>query len=99
MLESLSKLLDAGASCYFVNSKKTAAALRFLLVGCGTGKPHHTPDRFDLALIALGACQPRSFMKEQHVNPAEAVQIHQDLKAKRSVGVHWGTLNLTDEPV
>ena len=38
-------------------------------------------------------------MKEQQVNPAEAVQIYQDLKAKSSVGVHWGTSNLTDEPL
>ena len=52
---------------------------------------------FDLALIAVGAYEPRWFMKEQHINPLEAVQIHQDLKAKRSVGVHWGTFNLTDE--
>ncbi len=61
-----------------------------------------TPARgggFDLALIAVGAYEPRWFMKEQHVNPAEAVQIHQDLKAKRSVGVHWGTFSLTDEPL
>ena len=36
-------------------------------------------------------------MKDQHINPAEAVQIHQDLKAKRSVGVHWGTFSMTDE--
>ena len=57
------------------------------------------PEGFDLALIAIGACQPRWFMKEQHVNPAEAVQIHQDPKAKRSVGVHWGTFNLNDEPL
>ena len=56
-------------------------------------------ESFDLALIAVGACQPRWFMKEQHVNPAEAVQILQDLKAKLSAGVHCGTFSLTDEPL
>ncbi|MES2402113.1 MAG: MBL fold metallo-hydrolase [Pseudomonadota bacterium] len=52
---------------------------------------------FDLALIAVGAYEPRWFMSTQHVNPAEAVQAHKDLGAKRSVGVHWGTFELTDE--
>ena len=52
---------------------------------------------FDLALIAVGAYEPVWFMHGQHVNPAEAVQVHRDLGAKRSMGVHWGTFNLTDE--
>ena len=52
---------------------------------------------FDLALIPVGAYEPRWFMKSQHVDPAEAVQIHVDVTAARSVGVHWGTFQLTDE--
>jgi N-acyl-phosphatidylethanolamine-hydrolysing phospholipase D len=52
---------------------------------------------FDIALIAVGAYEPRWFMRSQHVNPAEAVQIHLDVHAKRSVGIHWGTFELTDE--
>lgn len=55
------------------------------------------PGGFDLALIPVGGYEPRWFMKEQHINPAEAVQVHKDLGARRSVGVHWGTFNLTDE--
>ncbi len=52
---------------------------------------------FDIALIPIGAYEPRWFMAEQHVNPAEAVRIHQDLRAKRSMGIHWGSFQLTDE--
>lgn len=54
---------------------------------------------FDIALIAVGACLPRWFMKEQHVDLHEAVQIHLDLGAKCSVGVHWGTFALGDDPL
>lgn len=80
---------DTGYSQDFVDTQKRFADRQTAAKGGG----------FDLALIAVGAYEPRWFMKDQHVNPAEAVQIHHDLRAKRSVGVHWGTFNLTDEPL
>ncbi len=38
-------------------------------------------------------------MRNQHVNEEEAVQIHIDVKSKLSMGVHWGTFRLCDDPI
>ena len=53
---------------------------------------------FDLSAIPVGAYEPRWFMKEQHVNPSEAVDIHRAVNSRFSIGMHWGTFQLTDEP-
>jgi N-acyl-phosphatidylethanolamine-hydrolysing phospholipase D len=53
---------------------------------------------FDLAAIPIGAYAPRWFMQIMHLDPAEAVRVHQDVNARRSVAIHWGTFaGLTDE--
>ncbi len=51
----------------------------------------------DIALLPIGAYEPRWFMSDAHMNPAEAVACHRALRARRSVGMHWGAFQLTDE--
>src|SRR5437667_3589554 len=53
----------------------------------------------DLALLPIGAYEPRWFMKDVHMNPAEAVQVHLDLAARQSIGMHFGTFQLTPEGI
>jgi L-ascorbate metabolism protein UlaG (beta-lactamase superfamily) len=53
----------------------------------------------DLAIINLGAYEPRWFMAPSHMNPAETVKALKLLKAKKLIITHWGTFQLGDEPV
>lgn len=53
----------------------------------------------DVALLPIGAYEPRWFMKSQHMNPAEAVRAHRELGASLSLSMHWGTFQLTDEGI
>ncbi|MGI9512394.1 MAG: MBL fold metallo-hydrolase [Anderseniella sp.] len=53
----------------------------------------------DLALLPIGAYEPRWFMKTQHMNPDEAAQAHKMLGAKASLAIHHATIQLTDEAI
>ena len=53
----------------------------------------------DVAIMPIGAYDPRWFMHEQHVNPAESWQSFRDLGARWMVPMHWGTFDLAFEPL
>ncbi|KAG7440705.1 Metallo-hydrolase/oxidoreductase [Guyanagaster necrorhizus] len=54
---------------------------------------------FDLALIPIGAYQPKWFMSTVHCAPQDSVRIFKDLKTKKAIAMHWGTWMLTTEEV
>jgi L-ascorbate metabolism protein UlaG (beta-lactamase superfamily) len=53
----------------------------------------------DAACLPLGAYEPEWFMASQHMNPAGSLAAYRDLSATHFVGMHWGTFDLSDEPV
>ena len=53
----------------------------------------------DLALLPIGAYAPRWFMRPLHMDPDEAVCAHVDLGRPLTLGMHWGTFQLTDEAI
>lgn len=55
--------------------------------------------RIDVAMLPIGAYEPRWFMRDQHMDPAEAWRAFLDLGARHLLPMHWGTFDLTDEPV
>ena len=87
---------------WHVRTAGTAAPFSFFFAG-DTGYSKDFADiaarlgGVDFAMIPIGAYEPRWFMGQQHVDPAESVKIHRDLKAVTSLAMHWGTFELTDE--
>lgn len=54
---------------------------------------------FDLAAVPIGAYAPRQMMRASHMNPEEAITAALDLEAKTAVAMHFGTFDLSDEPL
>jgi L-ascorbate metabolism protein UlaG (beta-lactamase superfamily) len=83
---------SAGGVIYFAADTGYGTGQTFREVKSKFGAPR-------LSLLPIGAYEPRWFMKPQHMNPAEAVQAHLDLGSAKSLAIHHGTVQLTDEAV
>jgi len=53
----------------------------------------------DFSFIPIGAYAPRDFVRDQHIDPADAVKLHKDVQSRQSIGMHFGTFQLTDEDI
>jgi len=70
--------------------------------GWGDGSWAHEAARhgpFRLAIIPIGAYEPRAVMQNSHVEPEEAMRVFVVLNPTSALGVHWGTFQLTFEPI
>jgi L-ascorbate metabolism protein UlaG (beta-lactamase superfamily) len=81
-----------GSSARIYHSGDTAYFEGFTEIGKRSGP-------IDAAILPIGAYDPQWFMGKQHLNPEEAVQAYTDLGARDFVAMHWGTFQLTDEPL
>jgi L-ascorbate metabolism protein UlaG (beta-lactamase superfamily) len=80
----------AGRVVYFAGD--TAFGDHFAYIRERFGAPH-------LALLPIGAYEPRWFMSRVHMGPDEAVRAHQILGAQASIAIHHGTFQLGDESI
>ncbi len=83
---------SAGGVIYFAADTGYGTGQTFHEVKSKIGAPR-------LSLLPIGAYEPRWFMKPQHMNPDEAVRAHLDLGSAKSLAIHHGTVQLTDEAV
>ena len=74
--------------CFFAGD--TGYAGHFKQIHARYGAPR-------VALLPIGAYEPRELMSYVHMNPQDALHAHFDLQAHRSIAIHYRTFQLTDE--
>ncbi len=85
--------------------EEIATGKTFYFVGDTGYNPFHFKQigkrfpKIDLSLIPIGTYVPKKFMSPVHCSPYEAVEIHLDVKSRFSLGMHWNTFRLSDEPL
>ncbi len=77
-----------GKKLYFAGD--TGYGNHFKVIRERWGKP-------DFSFLPIGAYEPRDLLKSDHVNPFESVKSHIDLQSFNSLGIHWGTFQLSTE--
>ncbi|MPZ55650.1 MAG: MBL fold metallo-hydrolase [Rhizobiales bacterium] len=97
-------LFDRNKALWCAFLIETPAGRIFYVGDSGYGDGRHFRDVRDtygpirLACLPIGAYEPRWFMREQHMNPEEAVRALLDCGAEQALAHHFGTFQLTDEP-
>lgn len=91
--------------CAFVIESYNKISAKKIYFAGDTGYQTHFAEtkksfgNIDLALLPIGAYEPRWFMKDAHMNPEDAIKAHLDLSPVLSIGIHFGTFQLTDEGI
>ena len=81
---------DRGANFFFCGDTGFPQFPIFRQIGDALGP-------FDFAALPIGAYEPRFMNQEAHIDPYEALQVHFQIKSKKSLGVHWGSFPLSEE--
>jgi L-ascorbate metabolism protein UlaG (beta-lactamase superfamily) len=102
---SARNLSDRNMSLWVSFVIETPAGRIYFVADSGYGEGRYfrdTRERYGplrLAILPIGAYEPRWFMCDQHMNPAESVKAFIDCGAELALGHHFGTFQLTDEPI
>lgn len=84
-------LID-GAGCKLWHAGDSGYCAAFAEIGARYGP-------IDFGMIPIGAYLPRRIMRAMHMNPAEAVRAFIETRCRLAAAMHWGTFQLTDEPL